>query len=86
MKRPTFSGSRGPEGQEGLFTYFFLEGLAGKADLNKNGWVEVEELFKYLRPKVEKQARLVNLQQTPTLSPFPLGQSGSVRLTSVDLK
>lgn len=74
-----------PEGQHGLFTYFFLEGLAGKADVDRSGWVEVEELYDYLRPKVEKQARLVNLQQTPTLSPFPLGASGAVRLTSVDL-
>lgn len=69
-----------PDGGHGLFTYYFLEGLQGGADQDSNGWVEVEELFEYVKPRVERQARLVNLQQTPTLAPFPLGSKESLRL------
>jgi hypothetical protein len=52
----------------GLMTYFFLKGLRGEGDTNKDGKVEITELFEYLRPQVEKVARRqFNSAQTPQL-------------------
>jgi hypothetical protein len=49
-------------------TYFFLKGLLGEGDTNKDGKVEITELFEYLRPQVEKVARRqFNSEQTPQL-------------------
>ncbi len=41
----------------GLLTYFFLKGLQGEADQNKDRNIELTELFEYLRPQVERVAR-----------------------------
>jgi hypothetical protein len=52
----------------GLFTYFFLKGLQGEGDTDKNGKIEIAELFEYLRPQVERVARRqFNNEQTPQL-------------------
>jgi uncharacterized caspase-like protein len=52
----------------GLFTYFFLKGLQGEGDTDKNGKIEIAELFEYLRPRVERVARRqFNNEQTPQL-------------------
>ncbi|MBI4823824.1 MAG: tetratricopeptide repeat protein [Nitrospirae bacterium] len=52
----------------GLFTYFMLRGLKGEADVNRNGSIEIGELFGYLKPEVERIARrLYNNEQTPQL-------------------
>jgi len=37
-----------PEKKHGLFTYFFLKGLQGDADLDKDGSVSVSEMERYL--------------------------------------
>lgn len=56
----------------GLLTYFFLKGLHGDGDTNKDGKIEVTELFEYLRPQVEKTARReFNNDQTPQLLGSP---------------
>ena len=41
----------------GLFTYFFLKGLQGEADANRDGRIELRELYEYLKPHVERTAR-----------------------------
>ena len=51
----------------GLFTYYLLKGLNGRAVVN--GHITLSELFRYVRPKVEDQASLDNRAQTPTMSP-----------------
>ena len=52
----------------GLMTYFFLKGLQGAADTNKDGKIDIAELFEYLRPHVERVARRdFNNEQTPLL-------------------
>lgn len=67
------------EAQYGLFTYFFLKGLKGDADLNKDGTVDTDELYKYVRAEVEKAARQQNIEQTPTVSsPLAGGLAGIV--------
>lgn len=52
----------------GLLTYFFLKGLRGEADKNKDGTIDLAELFEYVRPQVERTARRdFNNDQTPQL-------------------
>ena len=57
-----------PEKRHGLFTYFFLKGLMGEADSNKDGQIELNEVFTYLKPQVERQARRANQEQTPQMT------------------
>jgi uncharacterized caspase-like protein len=49
----------------GIFTYYLLEGMGGKADLNGDGVVTVSELYKYVEERVEKHAREVGGKQRP---------------------
>lgn len=58
-----------PDKRHGLFTYYFLKGLQGEADFNKDGAVDVEELYSYIKPQVELTARRMNAEQTPQLLP-----------------
>lgn len=56
----------------GLFTYFFIKGLEGKADLNNDGVVTSYELVNYIQPKVIQTARSeFKSDQTPLM-----GRSG----------
>ena len=52
----------------GLLTYFFLKGLQGEGDLDKDGVIELGELFSYVKPQVERVARReYNNDQIPQL-------------------
>ncbi|MEW6542885.1 MAG: caspase family protein [Nitrospirota bacterium] len=52
----------------GLFTYYALQGLAGDADANGDGAIDVQELFEYLKPQVQRVARRTyNTEQVPQL-------------------
>jgi hypothetical protein len=52
----------------GLLTYYFLKGLRGEADANKDGSVDLSEVFAYVKPNVERTARReFNNEQTPQL-------------------
>jgi PBP1b-binding outer membrane lipoprotein LpoB len=75
-----------PEKRHGLFTYYFLKGLQGEADANKDGAVDVEELYAYMKPKVETEARRMNAEQSPQLLPGAdlLGDRAKLRL--IELK
>ena len=65
----------------GLLTYFFLKGLQGDGDTNKDGSIELLELFEYLRPQVERVARReFNNEQTPQLLGNPELLARGVRL------
>ena len=56
----------------GLLTYFFLKGLQGEGDGNKDSTIELGELFAYLKPQVERVARReFNNEQTPQLIGSP---------------
>ena len=56
----------------GLMTYFFLKGLQGEGDLNKDGKLEMAELFEYVKPNVQRIARKqFNNEQTPQLMGSP---------------
>lgn len=55
--------------KHGLFTYYFLLGLQGKADVDNDGQVTVYEMESYLEKNVSQQARLLyNREQTPEIS------------------
>jgi hypothetical protein len=75
-----------PEKRHGLFTYYFLKGLQGDADANKDGGVDVEELYAYMKPKVETEARRMNAEQSPQLLPGTdlLGERAKLKL--IELK
>jgi tetratricopeptide (TPR) repeat protein len=40
------------DGRQGAFTYFFLKGLMGEGDDNKDGWVDTQEAFEYARGRL----------------------------------
>jgi len=51
--------------KHGLFTYYFLQGLRGKADADKDGRITVKELEEYVVKNVTVQAEKMNRRQTP---------------------
>jgi hypothetical protein len=56
-----------PDLGHGLFTYYLLEGLAGKADSNGDGEVTVAELYPYLEDQVDRRARAAGGRQRPLM-------------------
>ena len=65
----------------GLLTYYFLKGLRGEADVNKDGSVDLSEVFAYVKPQVERTARRdFNNEQTPQLLGSPELLSKGIRL------
>ncbi|MDE2490991.1 MAG: caspase family protein [Elusimicrobia bacterium] len=62
------TGAYDPQ-KHGLFTYYFLRGLRGEADANKDGWVTVDEEYAYLKKNVTIQANRDSREQTPQLLP-----------------
>ncbi|GFO55137.1 hypothetical protein GMSM_21440 [Geomonas sp. Red276] len=70
------------KGSHGLFTYYLLKGLKGEAAAGKEGSITVEGLYRYLLPRVEKRARLQNVEQTPVITPSlaNLKEIGNLRL------
>lgn len=58
--------------QRGFFSYFLLEGLRGKADLNKDRKITITELHLYVKKNVSKVSR--NTQDPITFGRFPLDQ------------
>jgi uncharacterized caspase-like protein len=51
----------------GLFTYYLLEGLSGKADRNGDGIVTVSELYPYVEDQVERKSRAAGGRQRPLM-------------------
>lgn len=49
-----------PEMKHGLFTYFFLKGLQGNADQNRDGAISTGEMRQYLEENVPYMARRLN--------------------------
>lgn len=64
-----------PEKKHSLFTYYFLKGLQGAADANKDGRITVGEMQNYLKDNVPYMARrLAGMEQQPVLT----GNAGDV--------
>ncbi|MBM4133721.1 MAG: peptidase C14 [Nitrospira sp.] len=65
----------------GLLTYYFLKGLQGEADTNKDGMIDLAELFGYVKPQVERTARRdFNNDQQPQLFGNPELLTKGIRL------
>ena len=65
----------------GLLTYYLLKGLQGEADRNKDGAIDLTEVFEYLRPQVQRVARReFNNEQSPQLAGSPEMLSKGIRL------
>jgi len=56
-----------PDLGHGIFTYYLLEGLAGKADRNGDGLVTVSELYEYVEDQVDRKAREAGGRQRPLM-------------------
>jgi len=54
-----------PEKQHGLFTYWMLKGLQGKADANRDQSLTVQELSDYIQENVSITAGKLDREQTP---------------------
>lgn len=66
----------------GLLTYFFLKGLQGEGDVNKDGAIDLAEIYEYVKPNVQRVARKqYNTEQTPQLlASQDILRRGAVRL------
>lgn len=51
-----------PEKGHGIFTYYFLKAL-------KDGKKSLAEIYDYIKPLVEDEAKQINVQQSPSISP-----------------
>ncbi len=58
-------------GGHGLFTKSLLSGLAGAADLNKDGYITASELYRYITPQVLEESRNT---QNPVFGRLGFGQ------------
>lgn len=58
--------------KHGLFSYFLIQGLSGQADINSDGWVDIEEVWPFIKFRVSERAQSIGAEQDPRRS----GSSG----------
>ena len=51
-----------PEKGHGIFTYYFLKAI-------KDGKKTLAEIYEYIKPLVEDEAKMLNVQQSPSINP-----------------
>jgi len=51
-----------PQKGHGVFTYYFLKAI-------KDGKKNLAEIYEYITPQVEDEAKMLNVQQSPSISP-----------------
>jgi hypothetical protein len=66
--------------KQGLFTYYLALGLAGEADLNKDGVVDFDELHNFTLDRVQRTAALELYGQQHPVRIIPSGTVGVFRL------
>ncbi len=58
-----------PSGDGGLFTHYLVEGLGSAAsDMDGDGQISLQELAEWIKPRVARDAKKANREQTPTLA------------------
>lgn len=62
-----------PRFKHGLFSYFLIKGLSGDADGNSDGFVDIEELWPFVKLYVSEHAEMMGAEQSPRRG----GSSGS---------
>ncbi|MDL2125008.1 MAG: caspase family protein [Deltaproteobacteria bacterium] len=60
--------------KHGIFTYYLAEGLKGKADINEDGFVTVDELYSYVSKQVTREARQLGVGQHPVKKGMVVGE------------
>ena len=58
-----------PQEEHGLFTYYLLNALSGKADENEDRFVTIKEIYNYVTKHVTRAARRMGREQTPFITP-----------------
>jgi uncharacterized caspase-like protein len=63
---------------QGVFTHFYLKGLRGQADANKDNIITIQELYEYVKQNVFEKTKSLNPPQVPQIQGFydnsmPLG-------------
>ena len=57
-----------PGGKGGLFSKYFLQALgSGQSDMNGDGQISLKELEDWIKPRVKREAKKANRDQTPSL-------------------
>jgi len=56
-----------PELKHGLFTYYLLDGLSGKADKDGDGYITLNEVYDFLEERVAMESRKAGGKQTPMM-------------------
>ena len=51
----------------GVFTYYLIQGLIGKADQDRDGYVILDEIWDYVKRNVNNTARQFGIHQTPII-------------------
>jgi hypothetical protein len=51
----------------GVFTYFLIQGLIGKADQDLDGYIILDEIWDYVKNNVRNTARKFGIHQTPII-------------------
>ncbi len=59
------------EAEHGIFSYYLMKGLEGKADSNKDKKITNGELLAYMDENVSQKASTYNRQQNPSLAGDP---------------
>jgi hypothetical protein len=62
-----------PDKGHGILTYYFLKAI-------KDGKKDLAEIYSFIKPQVEDEAKLLNVSQTPSLTPDPAALQGKFRL------
>lgn len=57
-----------PDGKGGLFSKYLLQAIGnGAADINGDGQISLKELEEWIKPRVKREAKKANREQTPSL-------------------
>ena len=51
----------------GVFTYFLIQGLIGKADQDIDGYITLDEIWDYVKSNVKNTAKKFGIHQTPII-------------------
>jgi len=62
-----------PEKGHGVFTYYFLKAL-------KEGKKTISDIYEYIKPLIEDEAKQLNAEQTPSITPEPEKIKGKFNL------
>ena len=59
----------GGDGSGGLFSKYLIEALgSGQGDIDGDGQISLKELAEWVQPRVQREAKRANREQTPQLS------------------